>query len=105
MIVTFEEEYLEELYKKGRTSNKKFRFQPDIIKRYKSRIDTLISAPTKEILYQINSLHFKALQGDKKDRFSIRVNDQYRIEFTMSETLEEPIVTICNIVELSNHYD
>jgi proteic killer suppression protein len=105
MIVTFEEEYLEELYKKGRTSGKKFRFQPDIIRRYRSRIDTLVSAPSKELLYQINSLHFKALQGDKKGLFAIRVNDQYRIEFTMSDTSEEPIVTICNIIELSNHYE
>jgi len=105
MIVTFEEEYLKELYKKGRTSNKKYRFQPDIIKRYIRQIDTLISAPNKETLYKINSLHFKALQGDKKGRFSIRVNDQYRIEFTMDDALDKPSVTICNIVELTNHYE
>jgi proteic killer suppression protein len=105
MIVTFEEEYLRELYEKGHTSEKKYRFQPDIIRRYKSRIDTLISAPTKETLFQIGSLHFKALQGDKKGKFAIRVNKQYRIEFTMSETLDEPAVTICNIEELSNHYE
>ena len=37
--------------------------------------------------------------------YSIRVNDQYRIEFTLEETLEQPILTICNIVELSNHYN
>jgi proteic killer suppression protein len=105
MIVTFEEEYLMELYKKGRTSNKKYRFQPDIIKRYIRQIDTLISAPSQESLYKINSLHFKALQGNKKGLFSVRVNDQYRIEFTMDETLDKPSVTICNIVELTNHYE
>lgn len=37
--------------------------------------------------------------------FSVRVNDKYRIEFTLNETLEEPLLTICNILELSNHYD
>ena len=45
-----------------------------------------------------------ALQGNKEGRFSIRANDQYRIEFTLTETKDEPVVTICNIVELSNHY-
>lgn len=41
----------------------------------------------------------------KKGLFSIRANLDYRIEFTIKETIEEQILTICNIVELSNHYD
>lgn len=35
---------------------------------------------------------------------SVRVNDQYRIEFTEDATGDTPIANICNIVELSNHY-
>lgn len=53
----------------------------------------------------INSLHFEALIGDKSGKFSIRVNLGYRIEFTMDDFHDESILTICNIVELSNHYD
>jgi len=105
MIVTFEETYLKEMYESGVCSDKKHRFQPSIIKRYKSRIDYLISASSKEDLYPIKSLHFEALRGDKKGLFSIKVNDQYRIEFSMTENFEQPILTICNIVELSNHYN
>lgn len=52
-----------------------------------------------------NSLHFESLHGDKQGLFSIRANLDYRIEFTIKETIEEQILTICNIVELSNHYD
>jgi proteic killer suppression protein len=37
--------------------------------------------------------------------YSVRVNDQYRVEFSLVEHSEQPILTICNIVELSNHYD
>lgn len=62
-------------------------------------------ATSKEELYPIKSLHFEALHGDKKGLFLVKVNDQYRIEFSLTENLEEPILTICNIVELSNHYD
>jgi proteic killer suppression protein len=105
MIVTFEEIYLKELYENGKTSDKKHRFQPDIVKRYKDRIAFLMAASSKEELYPIKSLHFEALQGDKRGRFSIRVNKQYRIEFTLNENDEQPVLTICNIVELSNHYD
>lgn len=105
MIVTFEQTYLKELYENGKTSDKKHRFQPSIVKRYKDRINYLMKATSKEELYPIKSLHFEALHGDKKGLFSVKVNDQYRIEFSLTENLEEPILTICNIVELSNHYD
>ena len=101
--VTFEQTYLKELYDEGKTSEKKHRFQPDIVKRYQQRIKTLVSAPRIETLYQIKSLNYEVLSGDKAGISSIRVNDKYRIEFTVNMT-EEPLVTICNILELSNHY-
>lgn len=60
MIVTFDKEYLRELYETGK--------------------------------------------GDKAGISSIRVNDQYRIEFTVSNQEAETTIYICNILELSNHY-
>ncbi len=105
MIVIFEKEYLKELYESGKASDKKHRFQPSIVKRFKNRIDYLKSVLRKEDLYPIKSLHVEALTGNKKGLFSIKVNDQYRIEFSISENMEQPILTVCNIVELSNHYD
>ena len=103
VIVTFEQRYLKELYDQGKTSDKKHRFQPDIVKRYQQRIKTLESAPRIETLYQIKSLNYEVLIGDKAGISSIRVNDKYRIEFTVS-LFDNPVVTICNILELSNHY-
>ncbi|MEZ3550063.1 MAG: type II toxin-antitoxin system RelE/ParE family toxin [Muribaculaceae bacterium] len=105
MIVEFAEEYLRNLYIKGESNDKKYRYQPNVVKRYKRAVDYLKWVSRKEDLFRINSLHFEALKGNKTGRFSIRVNDQYRIEFTMTENADEPIMTICNIVELSNHYD
>jgi proteic killer suppression protein len=104
MIVTFEEEYLENLYKKGETGVKKYRFQPQVVRGYQKGVKYLIQAQRKEDLFPFKSLHFEALRGDKEGRFSIKANDQYRIEFTLTETDDEPVVTICNIMELSNHY-
>lgn len=105
MIVAFEETYLKELYENGVTSDKKHRFQPSVVKRYKNCINYLKSAPRKEALFPIKSLHFEALKGNKRGRFSVKVNDQYRVEFTINENVDNPVLTICNIVELSNHYD
>lgn len=105
MIVEFGEEYLRDLYTKGKCNNKKYRYRTDVIRRYIRGIDYLKSAHRKEDLFRINSLNFEALKGNKIGMFSIRVNEQYRIEFNMRETSDEPFLTICNIVELSNHYD
>ena len=105
MIVTFNEEYLREYYEEGKSDNKKHRYQPSVIKSYKRSIDYLKAASSKEDLYPIKSLNFEALHGNKEGLFSVRAGLQYRIEFTLTETVEEPILLICNIIELSNHYD
>lgn len=105
MVVTFEEIYLRELFELGKCSDKKHRYPPMIVKRYQRRVEQLRAAPRPETLYQLNSLNFEALKGNKLGRFSVRVNDKYRIEFTLDSDAENPVLTICNIVELSNHYD
>lgn len=104
MIVTFEKEYLQELYNTGKSKDKQHRFQPDIVKRYIDRINTLKNKKSVEALYNMKSLHYEVLKGDKAGISSIRVNDRYRIEFTVSNQEPETIVYICNILELSNHY-
>lgn len=104
MKIVFEKEYLSELYYNGKMSDKKHRFQPEIIKRYKLRIEALESADGIEDLFRINSFHYEVLKGDKKGISSIRVNDQYRIEFTTHKMESETVVTVCNILEISKHY-
>lgn len=104
MQVTFNEDYLEKLYTEGETGIKKLRFQPQIVRGYQKAVKILIQVKRKEDLFPFKSLHFEALLGDKEGRFSVKANDQYRVEFTLAETEDEPGVTICNIMELSNHY-
>ena len=103
MVVAFEKEYLRDLYETGK-SDKKHRFQPDIVKRYKRGIDYLKQARNIEELFLLPSLHYEVLKGDKAGVSSIRVNDQYHIEFTVEQVSGPIIVTVCNIIELSNHY-
>lgn len=103
MIVTFEEEYLQVLYKTGKT-DKKHRFQPEVVRGFQKCIKTMTLVSDIAALSRINSLNYEELKGDKKGISSVRVNLQYRIEFTVNTSSEEPIVTICNILDLSNHY-
>ena len=104
MIVTFEHEYLKALYEDGRGSDKKRRFQPDIIRRYQKAIKFLEGASSIEALWPIRSLQYEVLSGDKAGLSFVRVNDRYRIEFSVTINEKEPVLTICNVVELSNHY-
>ncbi len=104
MTVTFEYEYLRILYEDGKSPDKKHRFQPDIIRRYQKAIKFLKNASCIEALWPIRSLQYEVLTGDKAGLSSVRVNDQYRVEFTVTLNDAEPILTICNVTELSNHY-
>ena len=104
MEITFEKKYLQELYKLGKTSSKKHRFQPQIIRKYIRVIDLMINLPDTFALTKYNGLNYERLKGDKEGLSSVRVNDQYRIEFEEIIIGEQTIATICNIVELSNHY-
>ena len=102
MIVTFDKEYLKVLYEQGK-DDKKHRFQPSIVSRYKRCVDYLKQVKKIEELFLIPSLRYEVVEGDKAGISSIRVNDQYRVEFAVVEK-GEPRITICNILELSNHY-
>lgn len=103
MEIRFDKLYLKGLYVDG-NAGKKHRFQPQIIKRYIRVIDLMIEVPNVKSLTQYNSLHYERLTGDKAGLSSVRVNDQYRIEFEEINKNGEVIASICNITELSNHY-
>ncbi|HYK75861.1 MAG TPA: type II toxin-antitoxin system RelE/ParE family toxin [Daejeonella sp.] len=105
MKIVFTEDYLKELYEEGEAKNKKYRFQKDVIKKYKQTIDKLRVANRIEDLYPIKSLNYKKLIGDKRGLESVRVDDKYRIEFISSVEGENfNTITICSIIELSKHY-
>ena len=102
MEIKFEKDYLRELFYDGVASDKQHRYQPDIVRRYVRVVNILDSVDKVTDLFRYRSLHYEKLVGDKKGLESVRVNDQYRIEFKSSESED---ITICNITELSNHYE
>ena len=104
MIVTFEQSYLQELYTEGMASDKKHRFQPQIVSKYVKIINLMKHQENVLELTHYGSLHYEKLHGDKEGTSSVRINAQYRIEFTEGMEAGKQIATICNITELSNHY-
>ena len=105
MKIEFEKEYLRELYTTGRTNDKKYRFQPQVINGYLKCIKVLMKAVRTEDLYLIKSLNYERLKGDKKGLSSVRINSQYRLEFREIVNPNNIIrVEICSVVDITNHY-
>jgi proteic killer suppression protein len=69
MKIVFEKKYLSDLYYKGKTDDKKHRFQPQIVRGYVKCIKILDEAEKIEELYPIGSLNYEKLKGEKKRYF------------------------------------
>lgn len=105
MEIVFQKDYLKELFYEGKAKSKKYRFQPEVVKKYIQVINLMESLHCVEDFYRYKSLNYEHLIGDKEGTESVRVNKQYRIEFQSEAVKGEEVLTICNIFELSsNHY-
>jgi proteic killer suppression protein len=105
MEVTFEKEYLRELYELEKTSDKKHRFQPQIINGYLKCVKALIEIQRMEELFTYHSLRYEKLKGDKDGLSSLRINDQYRLEFREVPSLnDQTTIELCALTDITNHY-
>lgn len=104
MYIEFDKEYLQELYEYGKCGDKKHRFQPIVVKKYVNCVRILLRSRTIESLYQIKSLNYEVLTGDKRGISSIRIDLKYRLEFLVRNEGDEEIITICQLLDISNHY-
>ncbi|MBO7589690.1 MAG: type II toxin-antitoxin system RelE/ParE family toxin [Bacteroidaceae bacterium] len=104
MIVIFEQEYLGELYEVGQANDKKHRFQPQIVRKYIRIVDLMKEQANVMDLTKYVGLHYEHLHGDKDGLSSVKVNDQYRIEFREILEGDKTIAEVVGITELSNHY-
>lgn len=105
MEIEYEKEYLRELFENGKTSDRKHRFQKQVINQYIKTVNILRKAPDTEFLYKLKSLHYERKEGNLKGIEAVYVNMQYRLEFSSRTEGKEPdVITICSLSELSNHY-
>ena len=105
MKIEFEKQYLRELYETGKTADKKHRFQPQIVNSYMKCVKALMNAESFEELFTYNALNYEKLKGDKKGLSSVRINNQYRLEFReIDDTSSVETIIICSLVEISNHH-
>jgi len=91
------------MYATGHT-DRKHCYQLQVVRKYIRVIDVMMETSNVQGLMRYNSLNYEKLKGDKAGLSSVRVKNQYCIEFEEWTKEGETIATICNITDLSNHY-
>lgn len=105
MQIEFGQDYLRELYFYGSAKSKKYRFQPEIIRRYISVVDRLRSITDLQMLYGLKGLHYEKKTGNLGNIEAVWINDQFRLEFiSRLEINGQMAITICTLLRISNHY-
>jgi len=81
VIKSFADKRTQELYATGKAK----RFQPDLARRARRRLEYLDLASRLEDLQEPPSNRLHGLQGDRKGQHSISINDQWRICFVFED--------------------
>jgi len=102
MEFDFSNRHLKELYENG--YSKKFKLPKGLAKIFIERINRIEAAMTIYDLLEPPSMKFKKLEGIKK-RFSIRINNQYRLEFEIEFEDEAKSKGKVIIKDVSKHYE
>ena len=68
-----------------------------IIKSARRKLTILRAAPDDRTLRNWKSLHYEKLRGKRHGQRSIRLNDQYRLVFTLDNETTPPTVTVMSI--------
>ena len=102
MKIKFDNRQLENFYYSGKS--KRYRIQRNIFKRFSMRVQQLEASASTHDLMINTGLRFKKLEGTKKNIYSVRVNDTYRLEFQIQWEDEQHTKGTIIIMELSKHY-
>ncbi|HAL81457.1 MAG TPA: hypothetical protein DCO83_03830 [Mucilaginibacter sp.] len=103
MRVIIEDEYLVKLYKNGETSGKP-KFNREIELSFIKRVNQMEQAVNTNTLRALKSLHFEKLSGNLNGKYSIRINQAFRIIFRIEKDGDNTRLEVICIEEVNNHY-
>ena len=84
MIRSFDQTAAEDLFY-GRSTKSARRFAKHLWRSIRRKLTSLDAAVSLADLASMPGYRLEALKGDQKGRYSIRVNDQYRITFRFDD--------------------
>lgn len=102
MRIQFQNDNLKELYTKG--ASKKYKNVPlQVIQKLVKAVDVLQSATHLQDLWNFPGYKIEKLANS--ERYSMRMNIQWRLELTITWIDETKVnVEVVNLVDLSKHY-
>ena len=101
MEYCFKNKHAADLYNTGRS--RKYKLQAGILKKFFMRVQQIEAAEDIYDLWKTPSLNFEKMQG-YENKFSIRIDDKWRLDLSIDWKNEEKTKGILNIIELSKHY-
>ncbi len=97
MLFDFQSDELRELYEVG--SCKKLRLHYDLISAFFKVMQQIRTAPDERYLRNYKGLRMEKLQGNREGQYSVRLNDQYRLIFTIKQDIEGNYLLLIEIVD------
>jgi proteic killer suppression protein len=72
-------------------------FSQAVVKAFRKRMQLIRDAPDERIFYQLKSLHFEKLEGNRSHQHSMRLNDQWRLIIEFERSAPNKIVVVVSI--------
>lgn len=72
-------------------------YQEGIIKAFRKRLQQISAAVDERDFYNLRSLNFEKLKGNRQHQYSMRINDQWRLILEFEGSGAGKIVIIINI--------
>ncbi|MGB2769788.1 MAG: type II toxin-antitoxin system RelE/ParE family toxin [Candidatus Zixiibacteriota bacterium] len=55
------------------------KWSPALVRAYRKRVNQIRQAPNQQVLYAFRSLRLEKLKGKMQGKYSMRINDQFRL--------------------------
>jgi proteic killer suppression protein len=95
MRFSFKDHKLADLYTAGHGMN----LHIDVIKAFSRAVQQIGAADDLRALHTVKGRRLEKLKGDRDGQYSIRLNNQYRLIFTLRTDVLDNVVVIIEIVD------
>lgn len=72
-------------------------FAQSIVTAFRKRMQLIRSAPDERVFYQLKSLNFEKLKGNRSHQHSMRLNDQWRLIIEFEGDAPNKVVVVVGV--------
>lgn len=72
-------------------------FGDDVVRSFRKKLQFIRAAVDERDLYQMKSLHFEKLKGDRAHQRSVRLNKQWRLILELAEEAGGKVVVVVSV--------